>query len=227
VCRLHPRKVEEGEFRKSWQSTQAGVGGPGTHGFVGSLPSGISWRLAYYVTCINDSSRKIWVYFLNLKFDVFEVFKKWKVMVKIKTSLKLKYLRSHYGGEYEDGGFKLFYVVNGIRMEKTILGTPQQNGMAESINMTLNEHARSMRLHAGLPKTFWTNAVSIVAYLINRGPLVPLDHRLPREVLSENEVNLSHLEVESDAYSKLDAKSRKCYFIGYGDEAFEYRFWDE
>jgi transposase InsO family protein len=180
VCRLHPRKVEEGEFRKSWQSTQAGVGGPGTHGFVGSLPSGISWRLAYYVTCINDSSRKIWVYFLKLKFDVFEVFKKWKVMVKTKTSLKLKYLRSHNGGEYEDRGFKLFYAVNGIRMEKTILGTPQQNGMAESINRTLNEHARSMRLHAGLPKTFWTNAVSIVAYLINRGPLVPLDHRLPR-----------------------------------------------
>jgi hypothetical protein len=107
VCRLHPRKVEEGEFRKSWQSTQAGVGGPGTHGFVGSLPSGISWRLAYYVTCINDSSRKIWVYFLKLKFDVFEVFKKWKGHDKDRNWSEIEvFLRSDNGGEYKDGDFK-------------------------------------------------------------------------------------------------------------------------
>ena len=52
-------------------------------------------------------------------------------------------------------------------MEKTILGTPQQNGMAERMNRTFNECARSMRLHAGLPKTFWADAVSTAANLIN------------------------------------------------------------
>jgi hypothetical protein len=78
--------------------------------------------------------------------------------------------------------------------------------------------------------------VSTAAYLINKGPLAPLGHRLLEEVWSGNEVNFSHLKVfccvsyvyiESDARSKLDAKSRKCYFIGYGDEAFEYRFWND
>ena len=38
-------------------------------------------------------------------------------------------------------------------MEKTIPGTPQQNGVAERMNRTLNERARSMRLHVRLPKT--------------------------------------------------------------------------
>ena len=52
-------------------------------------------------------------------------------------------------------------------MEKTILGTPQQNGVAKCMNRTLNERARSMRLYAGLPKTFWADAVSTTAYLIN------------------------------------------------------------
>ena len=52
-------------------------------------------------------------------------------------------------------------------MEKTILGTPQQNGVVKRMNKTLNERARSMRLHAGLLKTFWVNAVKTVAYLIN------------------------------------------------------------
>ena len=53
-------------------------------------------------------------------------------------------------------------------MEKTIPRTPQQNGVVERMNITLNERARSMRLHAGLPKKFWVDAVSITAYLINR-----------------------------------------------------------
>ena len=52
-------------------------------------------------------------------------------------------------------------------MEKTIPGTPQQNGVAEPMNRTFNECARSMRLHVGLPKTFWADAVSTAAYLIN------------------------------------------------------------
>ena len=53
--------------------------------------------------------------------------------------------------------------------------------MAECMNRTLNEHA-------GLPKTFWADAVSTVAYLINRGPLVPMEFRLPEEVWSGKEV---------------------------------------
>ena len=99
-------------------------------------------------------------------------------------------------------------------MEKTIPGTPQQNGVAERMNKTLNERARSMRLHAGLPKTFWADAVSTAAYLINRGLSVPMEFRLPEEVWSGKEVKFSHLKVfgcvsyihvDSDARSKLDA----------------------
>ena len=67
-------------------------------------------------------------------------------------------------------------------MEKTIPRTPQQNGVAECINKTLNERARSMRLHAGLPKTFCAVVVNTATYLINRGPLVPMEFRIPEKV---------------------------------------------
>ena len=106
-------------------------------------------------------------------------------------------------------------------MEKTIPGTPQQNGVAERMNRTLNERARSMRLDAGLPKTFWADAVSTAAYLINRGPSVPMEFKLPWEVWSGKEVKFSYLKVfgcvsyvhvDSDACSKLDAKSKICFF---------------
>ncbi|RVW64695.1 Retrovirus-related Pol polyprotein from transposon TNT 1-94 [Vitis vinifera] len=66
-------------------------------------------------------------------------------------------------------------------MEKTIPGTPQQNGVVERMSRTLNERARSMRLHVGLPKIFWADAISTAAYLINRGPSVPMKFRLPEK----------------------------------------------
>ena len=103
------------------------------------------------------------------------------------------------------------------------------------MNRTLNERARSMRLHAGLPKTFRIDAINIAAYLINREPSVPMEFRLPKEVWSGEEVKLSNLKVfycisyihiDFDTRSKLDAKSKICFFIGYGDEKFGYRFWD-
>ena len=103
-------------------------------------------------------------------------------MVKTETNLKVKFLRSNNGGEYIDGGFGEYCVAQGIRIEKIIPGTPQQNSVAERMNRTLNEHARSTRLHAGLPKTFWADAISTATYLINRGPSIPMEFRLPEEV---------------------------------------------
>ncbi|KAL5759614.1 hypothetical protein ACOSQ2_018452 [Xanthoceras sorbifolium] len=120
-------------------------------------------------------------------------------------------------------------------MEKIVPMTPQQNGVAERMNRTLNERARSMRIHAGLPKLLWAEAVNTAAYLINRGPSVPLDGGILEEVWSGKEVNVSHLRVfgcisyvhiDSTEKSKLDAKSNKCVFVGYGGDEFGYRFWD-
>ena len=75
-------------------------------------------------------------------------------MVETETGLKVKFLRLDNGGEYIDGRFSEYCAAQGIRIEKTIPGTSQQNGVAERMNKTLNKRARSMRLHAGLPKTF-------------------------------------------------------------------------
>ncbi|KAL5851502.1 hypothetical protein ACOSQ3_006620 [Xanthoceras sorbifolium] len=189
----------------------------------------------YYVTFIDDSTRKVWVYFMKKKSEVFDTFRKWKAMVENETGLKIKRLRSDNGGEYRDSRFREFCANSGIKMEKTVPMTPQQNGVAERMNRTLNERARSMRLHAGLPKMLWAEAVNTAAYLINRGPSVPLDGGIPEEVWSGKEVNISHLRVfgcisyvhiDSAKRSKLDAKSNKCVFVGYGGDEFGYRFWD-
>ena len=45
-------------------------------------------------------------------------------MVETETCLKVNCLRSDNGGECIDGGFSEYYAAQGIRMEKTIPGTP-------------------------------------------------------------------------------------------------------
>ena len=104
------------------------------------------------------------------------------------------------------------------------------------MNMTLNERARSMRLHAILPKTFWADAISTATYLVNREPNVPLNGEIPEEAWTGKEVIPSHLRVfgcvsyvhiDSNKRDKLDSKSRKYFFIGYGPDDFGYHFWDD
>ena len=96
-------------------------------------------------------------------------------MVENKMNLQVKCLKSDNGREYIDDDFKWYYSKNGIKMTKTILRKSQQNGVAARMNKTLNEYAESMRIHAGLPNTFWVDLVNTTTHLINRGPLVPLD----------------------------------------------------
>lgn len=187
----------------------------------------------YYVTFIDDSTRKVWVYFLKNKFDVFNTFKKWKTAVELETNLKVKCLKSDNGGEYISTEFTDYCAEHGIRMIKTVPGTPQQNGVAERMNRTLNERARSMRLNVGLPKTFWADAVNTAAYLINRGISVPLGFEIPEEEWKGETVKYEHLKVFGcSAYDlmkdgdKLDAKAKKYTFIGYGSDSMGYRLWD-
>ena len=73
----------------------------------------------YYITFIDDCSRKVWVYFLKNKSDLFDTFKRWKAMIETETGLRIKCLRFDNGGEYIDRGFKEYCAANGIRMEKT------------------------------------------------------------------------------------------------------------
>ena len=76
---------------------------------------------------------------------------------------------------------------------KAVPGNPHQNGVIECMNMTILEHARSMQIHAGLPKQFWADAINTAVYLINRGSLVPLNCGILKEAWTGKEVNLNYL----------------------------------
>eukprot|EP00253_Pinus_taeda_P023188 PITA_23188 len=189
----------------------------------------------YYVTFIDDATRKSWIYCIRNKFDVFDTFKKWKALVENETGKRLKCLRSDNRGEYCSKEFDRYCLENGIRREKTVLGTPQENNLSERMNRTIMERARCMRLHAGLPLQFWADAVDTAIYLINRGPSSSLDGGIPEEAWTGKKVNHSFfntfsceasVHINKENITKLEEKSKKCTFIGYGVNDFGYRFYD-
>ncbi|PNX72588.1 copia LTR rider, partial [Trifolium pratense] len=115
----------------------------------------------------------------------------------------------------------------GIKRHRTVAYTPQQNGLAERMNMTLLEQVRCMLLRAGLPKRFWGEAVNTAAYLINRCPSTRIDLKTPMEVWSGRPVDYSNLKVFGALafahvkQDKLDARAIKCVFIGYPEDSNE------
>uniref|UniRef100_A0A2N9FFW3 Integrase catalytic domain-containing protein n=1 Tax=Fagus sylvatica TaxID=28930 RepID=A0A2N9FFW3_FAGSY len=163
----------------------------------------------YFVTFIDDASRKVWVYVLKTKDQVFQLFKKFHAMVEREKGKSLKCLRTDNGGEYTSNEFENYCSEYDIRHEKTVPGTPQHNGVAERINRTIVEKVRCMLRMAKLPKSFWAEAVQTACYLINRY----LGARHLHMCLKEQRL-------------KLDDKATPCIFVGYGDAEFGYKLWD-
>ena len=171
----------------------------------------------YFVTFVDDFSRRVWVYMLKSKDEVFETFLVWKKMVENHTGREIKVLRSDNGTEYRNDQFSIFCKKEGI----TVRVTPQQNGVAERMNRTLLEKVRCMLSNAGLSKQFWAEAVIYASHLINRLPSSALNGKTPFEVWSGKPTNdYDTLRVfGSTAYyhvkeSKLDPRAKKALFMG-------------
>ena len=70
----------------------------------GKTPS-IEGRHYYFVTFVDDFSRRVWVFTMKNKNDVLEIFLKWKAQVENQTRRKIKVLRTDNGGEYKSDSF--------------------------------------------------------------------------------------------------------------------------
>ena len=93
----------------------------------------------YFVTFIDDYSRRCWVYTMKHKREVLELFVEWKRNLERSTRRKIKVLRSENGREYKSDPFLKLCRDVGIDMHFTVRETPQQNGVAKRMNMTLLE----------------------------------------------------------------------------------------
>ena len=60
----------------------------------------------YYVSFIDDFSRKTWIYFMKNKHEVFSKFKELKFLIENHTDKKINTFRSDNGKEFTSNEFK-------------------------------------------------------------------------------------------------------------------------
>ena len=79
----------------------------------------------YFMTFIDDYSRKTWVYLLKQESQAFDVFKFFKAMAEKESNKFIKVWISNKGGEYMSNEFMEFCQYYGIKRQFTTRYTPQ------------------------------------------------------------------------------------------------------
>ena len=165
----------------------------------------------------------MWAFALKSKDQVLDIFKFFHTYIERETRRKLKCVKVYNGSEYR-GPFKQYCRSHGIRLEKIVPKTHQQNGIAERMNRTIGEKIRCMLSDVKLPKSFWVNAIRTAVDLINLSPSAPLDNDILERVWTGKYTSYKHLRVfEYKVYvyipknerSKLDDKAKEYIFLVY------------
>jgi transposase InsO family protein len=131
---------------------------------------------------VDDYTRMTAVFFLRNKSEYFENFKVYKEMVENEMDSKIKFLISDNGGEFTSKEFMDYYNRHGIKRQFSIARTPQQNGVVERKNRTIQEMARTMLMDSKLTDIFWTHAVHTTVHIQNRVMLGNNTDKTPYEL---------------------------------------------
>ena len=186
---------------------------------------------SYFLSIIDDYSRRVWVYTLKSKDQVFEKFFEWKNLVENQCGKNVKKLRTDNGLEFCNQKFDSFCAKEGIARHKTVRLTPQQNGLAEMMNRTLMERVRSMLVQSKLPKTLWAEILLTACHLVNLSPSTAIEFKTPYERWTGQPANYGNLRAFGcPAYAhtsqgKLAPRALKGFFIGYPEGVKGYKIW--
>ena len=191
----------------------------------------------YALVIVDDFSRYTWTLFITHKSDSFQAFRKLAKVIQNKKNLKIASIRSDHGGEFENKDFELFCDEHGIEHNFSAPRTPQQNGVVERKNRSLEEIARTLLNDTSLPKYFWAEAVNTACYIMNRALIRPILKKTPYELFNGRKPNISHLHVfgckcfvlnnGKDNLGKFDAKSDEGIFLGYSLQSKAYRIYNK
>lgn len=182
----------------------------------------------FHYSVTDDYSGAIFVYFLKGKSDTVRATERF--FADIAPYGKIKCIRSDNGTEFTSKEFQSIISKNAIRHETSAPYSPHQNGTPERNWRTLFEMARCMLIESNLPRELWEHAIQTAAAVRNRcynkrtgqTPYYMLTGKVPD--LSRMNVFGSLCYVYKYNKKKLDSKSEKGIFVGYGKNSPTYLF---
>ena len=131
--------------------------------------------------------------------------------------------------------FKEFFDENGVSHNFSCPRTPQQNGVVERKNKTLQEMARTILSDSNIEKYFWAEAINTSCYILNRISIRKILNKTPYEFWKGRKPNISYFHVfgctcyilnNKDILGKFDSKSDKGIFLGYSTSSKAYRVYN-
>ncbi|GJR77703.1 ribonuclease H-like domain-containing protein [Tanacetum coccineum] len=176
-----------------------------------------------------------WVFFLASKDETSGILQTFIRQIENQLSHRVKIIRSDNGTEFKNRDMLEFCGNKGIKQEYSNARTPQQNGVAERMNRTLIEAARTMLADSLLPTTFWAEAVSTACYIFNRVRVTKPQNKTPYELLFGHKPIISYIRPFGchvtildtlSVLGKFDGKSNEGFLVGYSLNSKAYRVYN-
>eukprot|EP00253_Pinus_taeda_P014004 PITA_14004 len=190
----------------------------------------------YLILFIDYFSRFVWLGLMKHKDEAFEKFKSFKALVENESSYKIKSLSSDRGGEFTSNEFFYFCEEHGIRREFSTTRTPQQNGVVERMNRTVQQMARAMLDESRTPATFWGEAAYAVVFILNKTNVRVNNTQTPHELWYRETPSVKHFKIfgskcyiknTDEKLGKLEPKADEGILIGYSPHSKAYKCYNK
>lgn len=188
----------------------------------------------YFVLFKDDYSHYRTIFFIKAKSEVKHIVDKYLKSVKMDTNFDVKVMRSDNGTEFVNVDVSKILEEKGIRHQRTVPYSPEQNGSAEREMRTIVEAARTMIHAKNLPIKLWAEATNTAVYLLNRTGTSSVKGITPYELWFSKEPEINHLKVfgskvfshiPKEKRQKWDRKAEEGIFVGYCDNTKGFRIW--
>ena len=199
----------------------------------GPLPVDSLNQKRYFLTITDDFSRKVVVFPMKNKSEVFDLFLRFQKRAERFLNTKIVNIRTDNGMEFCHTDFCTFLEKMGIKAERTNVYSPQMNGVSERFNYTCLDAVKALLKDSHLEQKFWAEALNCFVYVWNR-VCHQNNSKTPFELYSGKQPSVAHLRVfgclafvgiPKQKRKKLDMRSKVGIMLGYAWNTRGYRIW--
>ena len=146
----------------------------------------------YYLLMVDDATRHVTVEFLKTKDQTNQRIKNYMAYLKAREKTPCA-IRMDRGTEFDNADLRTWCDSLGIKFQETAPYSPSQNGVAERMNRTLGELARTMLTDSKMPEFLWELAVRHAAYVRNMSYTRFIPSATPYQLWNNKKPNVAHL----------------------------------
>ena len=187
----------------------------------------------FFVTIVDEATHYVIALAVKTKDAISSAVRDLLIFWQRQLNRSVKCIRTDRGTEFLNSTLKGFCTQEGIKFETSAAYTPQQNGVAERMNRTIKEKARTLMLHAAAKQSLWKEAVETACILYNMGPVTGRD-KTPYEAFHGVKPDVSllrtfgclaHVHIPDHQRGVFESKTSPGLFTGYSSVSKAYRIY--